>query len=107
MEFRALICAAIGFAVAGAVVSLEIADSDYWVPLSFGILGLVFGVGAYITANEEAESIAVPALAVVIAAFAIFQGVQAMNDFKNANNEVEQAQDQLDQSLEGLPSLTQ
>jgi hypothetical protein len=107
MELRTLTCAAIGFALAGAVISTEFALSDYWVPLGFGIIGLVFGIGACLTANEDGENIALPVIGCVIAAFAIFQGIQGMSDFREINQGVDEIPPELQESTEGLPGLTQ
>ncbi len=106
MEFRTLICAALGFAIAGAVVSTEISVPDYWVPLSFGIIGLVFAVGALAAAGEESQSVVVPILAIVIAGFAILQGFQGRNDFSSINNELDRVEQQLQEQLDSMPNLT-
>ena len=112
MDFRTLTCAALAFALAGAAVSFEIVMTDYWVPMSFGIIAIVFAVGAILAAIEDAESLLLPVLAIVIAAFAVIQGYGAMNDLKDAKGQVEELENQLQQIApedlqQQLPGLTQ
>lgn len=112
VDFRTLTCAALAFALAGAAVSFEIVMTDYWVPMSLGIIAIVFAVGAILAAIEDAESQILPALAILIAAFAVIQGFGAMNDLKDAKGQVEDLQNQLQQISpedlqQQLPGLTQ
>lgn len=106
VEFRTLTCAALGCAAAGAIVSTEIAVVDYWVPLSLGIVGLVFAIGAFGAAGEEAQSVVLPCLAVLIAAFAILQGMQGMNDYRRLNDDLDRAQQDLQEQLDSIPSFS-
>ncbi|MCB0865500.1 MAG: hypothetical protein KDB58_07290 [Solirubrobacterales bacterium] len=111
MEYKTLICAALGLAIAGAAVSFEILPNDFWVPLSFGILAIAFAVGAYIAAGDEGESMVLPLIAIAIAAFAIIQGWGDMNDLKDAKDGVQAIQDQIQEAIpqdqQALPDLAQ
>lgn len=105
MQFRTQTCAALGLALAGVAVSFEIAITEFWVPLSFGIIAIVFAVGAIGAAAEEAESQVLPALTLLIAAFAVIQGLGAMNDLRDTRAGLEDLQNQIEQLAPGLQQL--
>ncbi len=105
MEFRTLVCAALGLALAGVAVSFEVGITEFWVPLSFGIIAIVFAVGAFAAAAEERQSQLLPVLAILAGAFAVIQGFGAMNDLKDTRAGLEQLENQIEQLAPGLQQL--